>query len=102
MTLQKGQRKIKVKTIGIVHNFIILANCWNHDRRSMWNSSMSYGVHKVTPVHGTSFLCPCKKVKKSQGQNNRFFVHNFIILLTVETMFEGQSQKVEWVMVSTK
>ena len=28
VTLQKGQEKVKVKTTGLVHNFIILANCW--------------------------------------------------------------------------
>ena len=49
VTLQKGQRKVKVKTTGLVHNFIILANCWNHERMSMSNGSMSYGVHKVAP-----------------------------------------------------
>ena len=53
VTLETGQEKVKVKTTGIVHNFIILANCWNHDRRSMSNGSMSYNVHKVTPVHDT-------------------------------------------------
>ena len=26
-TLQKGQRKVHVKTIGLVHNFLTLANC---------------------------------------------------------------------------
>ena len=46
VTLQNGQEKVKVNTTGIVHNFIILANCWNHDRRSKSNGSMSYGVHK--------------------------------------------------------
>ena len=55
VTLQKGQRKVKVKTIGLVHNFIILANCLNHDRRSMSNGSMSYGIHKVSPIHGTTW-----------------------------------------------
>ena len=40
----------EVKTICFVYNCIflaILANCWNHGRRSMSYSSMSYGVHKV-------------------------------------------------------
>ena len=32
------------KTICLVHNFIILANFWRHDQRSMWNSLMSYSV----------------------------------------------------------
>ena len=27
VTLQKGQEKVMVKTTGLVHNFIILANC---------------------------------------------------------------------------
>ena len=46
VALKKGQEKVKIT--GIVHNFIILANCWNHDGRSM-----RYGVHKVHTVHGT-------------------------------------------------
>ena len=46
VTLQKGQEKVKVKTTGLVHNFIIPANFWNHDWRSKWNGLMSYGVHK--------------------------------------------------------
>ena len=83
------------------NSFIILANCWNHDRRSKSNGSMRYDVHKVTPfmvqcVNKISW--PCKKVKvKTKGLE-----HNFIILLTVNTMKEGQSQTVQWVMVSTK
>ena len=28
VTFQKGQRKVKVKTIGLVHNYIILGNSW--------------------------------------------------------------------------
>ena len=47
--LEKRQNKVKVKTAGLVRTFIILANCWNHDRRSISNGSMSYGVHKVAP-----------------------------------------------------
>ena len=27
---QKGQRKDKVKTIDLMHNYIIQANCWSH------------------------------------------------------------------------
>ena len=46
MTLQKYQEMIKVKTTGLVRNFIIPANCWNHDWMSKSNGSMSYGVHK--------------------------------------------------------
>ena len=34
------------KITGLVHNFIIPANCWNHVWRSKSNGSMSYGVHK--------------------------------------------------------
>ena len=48
----------------------------------MSNGSMSYGVHKVTPVHGTmwekaKFFCDLAKnvVKRSTG-----LVHNLIIL----------------------
>ena len=50
VTLQNGQEKVKVKTTSLVHNFIILTNGWNHDRRSMSNGSMSYCVHKVIPI----------------------------------------------------
>ena len=46
MTLQKGQEKVMIKTTGLVHNFIIPSNCWNHDWMSKSNGSMSYGVHK--------------------------------------------------------
>ena len=46
VTLPKGQGKVKVKISGLVHNFIIPANCWNHDWRSKSNDLMSYGVHK--------------------------------------------------------
>ena len=53
VTLQKSQENVKVKTTGFVHKFIIPANCWNHYWRSKSNSSMSHGVHKVTPIHGT-------------------------------------------------
>ena len=42
----KNQQKVKIKTIGLAHNFIISANCWNHDWRSKSNSSRNYGVHK--------------------------------------------------------
>ena len=45
LNLQKGQRKVKVKTVALVHNFIIIANGWNHDRKSI--SNMSSGIHKV-------------------------------------------------------
>ena len=38
---EKGQEKVKVKTTGIVCDFIIPANCWNHDWRSKSNGSMS-------------------------------------------------------------
>ena len=68
-------KKFNVKTTGLVHNFIILANCWNHDRKSMWNRSMTCGVHKVTPVHCTLWekvLCDlAKRSRKGQGRNNR-------------------------------
>ena len=64
---------------------------------------MSYGIHKVTSVHGTmrkklfvNFQKGQKKIKvKTTG-----LVHNFIILGNVETMIKGQM--VQWVMVSTK
>ena len=31
----KDVKNVKVETIGLVYNFIILANWWNHDQRSM-------------------------------------------------------------------
>ena len=69
--------------MGFVHNFIILANCWNNDRMSMLKGSMSYGVHKVTPVHVTmwanSKLCDLAKGKKCQSQNNRSCAQLFTI-----------------------
>ena len=52
VALQKGEEK--VKTTGLVHNFIILANCLNHDQRSMSNGSMSYA------------WCPQKSVSDAQ------------------------------------
>ena len=105
----KRLRKDKVKTTALVHNFIILANCWNHDQRSMWNGSMSYGVHKVTPPpfmwpyivecvwENSKFLWPCKKVKITG------LLHNFVIMANCwNHVIEGQYEMVQWVMVSTK
>ena len=60
ITLQTGQEKVKVKTTGLVHDIIILDNCCNHDQ---WSMSMSYDVHKVTPIQS-------KIMKYGQGQNN--------------------------------
>ena len=79
-TLQKGQRKVMVKTIGPVHNYNILANCWSHDWRSMSNSLVSYGVHKVILIYDTMW-----KISKDKGQRKVKvktigLVHNFIIL----------------------
>ena len=68
----------------------------------MLNSSMSYGVHKVTPRSWYKLFVTLQKGQEKVKVKTTGFVHNFIIMLTVETMFEGQSQKVEWVMVSTK
>ena len=131
--LSKHQRNVKVKAIGPVHNYIILANCWNHDqrplsngydvhkltsvhgqmwiffnllwswkkwstqqviilancwshdRRSMSNSSRSYGVHKVTSVHGTMWENSKLFRDLAKGQDEvkvktTGLVHNFIIL----------------------
>ena len=70
MTLQIGQERVKVKTTGIVHNFIILSNYWNHDQRSKSNGSMSYGSITKWPAFMVQcakkykFLWPCKKIKK--------------------------------------
>ena len=97
VTLQNGQEKVKVKATSLVHNFSLLANCWNHDRRSMSNGSMSYGVHEVTPIHDTmwensKFLWPCKKAKKKRLRSKQ---QGLCITsssqLTDETMIEGQS-----------
>ena len=61
-----------------MHNYIIIANCWNHDRRSMSNASMSYGVHKLTPHSwynvrkSLSFHDLAKRTRKVKGQNNSY------------------------------
>ena len=63
--LEKGRKffvtlkKVKVKIIDLVHNFIILAICWNHDPSSMLNGSLSYDVQKMTPIQ--VFCDFCKK-----------------------------------------
>ena len=72
--------KVKVKTIILVYNYIIQANCWWHHLRTMSNGWMSYGVS----VHGTmwtnsKFLWPCKKVKEVKVRTLDL-VHNYIIL----------------------
>ena len=36
VTLQKGQENVMVKTTHLVHNFIIPANCGNHDQAVQW------------------------------------------------------------------
>ena len=43
-------QKVSVKTTGLVHNFIILVNCWNYDQRLTIRGSISSGVHKVAPT----------------------------------------------------
>ena len=60
----KGQEKIK--TTILVHNFIIPANCWNHDRRSMLNGLISYSVHKVT-----RFMVQCAKSFRDLAKRSR-------------------------------
>ena len=55
-----------------------------HDQRSMSNSSISYGIHKVTPDH-------CQKGQEKVKVKPTDLVLNFIIQLTVE----GQSQMVQ-------
>ena len=62
MTFEKSHRKVKIKTTGLAHNFIILGNCWNHDRRSMSNGSMSYG----DPVYGTMWEKVQKRSRSKQ------------------------------------
>ena len=69
--LAKVKKRSWSKQFFFVHNFIIPTNCWNHDWRSKWNSSLSYGVQKVTPVHGTMYKknsWPCKKVNTRSRQ----------------------------------
>ena len=107
VTLQKRQGKVKVKTTNLMHNFIIPANCWNHDWRSKSNGSMGYRVHKVTPVHGTmcknsKFSWPGNKVKKRSKAKQQLLCATSSSKLTVETMIEGKRQTVRWAMGSTK
>ena len=85
MTLQKGQRKVKVKTIDLVHNYMI------------------YGVHKMIPI----IMVQCVKSKffvtlqKRSKSKQLGLVHNFILLHVANcwTMIEGKCQMVQWVMV---
>ena len=71
VTLRKGQEMVKGKTTGLVHNFIIPANCWNHDWRSKSNSLLSYGVHKVNPG---PFMVLCMKNKRPLGLKAPLFI----------------------------
>ena len=107
VTLEKGQRKVKVKTICRVHNFIIVANSWKHDRRSTaknfycvtlqqskcqgQNNYPNSPVNELWcpqshPVHGTMWinlykcLVTLKRVKEWSRLNNSL-VHYFIILI---------------------
>ena len=49
---EKVKKRSKVKTKGLLRNFIIPVNCWNDDWRSNSHGSMSYGVHKsVSDAH---------------------------------------------------
>ena len=83
MTFKKGQEKVKVKTTGLAHNFIIIANSWNNDQRSMSNGSMNYGVYIVTPINGTMWENSKLFVTLQKGQEKvktTGLVHNFIIL----------------------
>ena len=63
----------------------------------MSNGSMSYGVHKVTPVHGTM----CEKclafvnLAKRSRSKQQVLCTTSSSQLTVETMIEGQSQTVQ-------
>ena len=70
MTLQKCQEKVKIKTTGLVRNFIIPANCWNHDWRSKSNGSMSYGVHeKVSDAHTDGRTALPGPYRRTPGEN---------------------------------
>ena len=51
MTFQKGRRKFNVKTIGLLHNYIILANWLNQYQTT------SYGVQKWVMVSKTAPNC---------------------------------------------
>ena len=57
---------------------------------------MSYGVFKLTPVHGTMwnnsmFFCDLAKGQEKVKVKTTQLVHNFIIIanITVEPMIEG-------------
>ena len=59
---------------------------------------MTYGVHKVTPVHGTmckKVFVTLQKVKKKSKSKQQILCATFSSQLTVETMIEGQSQMVQ-------
>ena len=83
---KKRQENVQIKTTGLAHNFIIPANCWNPDWGWKSNGSMSYGVHKVTPMHGTDnvrkiykFSWHCKKVKGNFKIKTTGLEHNFTV-----------------------
>ena len=61
------------------------------------HGTMSYGVHKVTPIHGTMWTNLYVTDKISNVQTTGL-LHNYIILaITVKTMIEFQCQMIEGV-----
>ena len=120
VTLQKGHGRVNVKATGLVHNFIILAKCWNHDWKSKSNGSMRYHGYRVHKVNlfmiqcakNSKFMWPFKYVKErsrskqqvlcATSSSRKGIVHNHIILAVIITY--DQCQIVKWVtiMVSTK
>ena len=86
--LSKHGRNVKVKAIGIVHNYIMLANCWNHDQMSMSNVSMSYGVHKKVFLTHARY---CQYIP--MYSTNHVYLHRFSRL---EFAFAFKTQNAPW------
>ena len=61
VTYQKGLEKVKIKSTGFVHNFIILSNCWSLDRRS-----------KSKVKRFNELWCPQKCFGRTDGQYYQF------------------------------
>ena len=93
---RKGQGK---KTTCLVHNFIVLANCWNHDCRSKSNGSI-YELwcpqRCATCTDGRyidELWCPQRCATCTDGRYMSYGVHKNVL----------HAQTVDiWVMVSTK
>ena len=66
----------------------------------MSNGSISYGVHKVTPVHGAmckfSVFVTLQNGQKMSWSKQQVLCTTLSSQLTVETMIEGQSQTMSY------